>query len=86
MLWKIVLVLGILGVLLGLLVTGVSVALPIVNGPRTSWDEAMFGIIPGAVVLVVSFFIFLIGLVFVLKNRKRNKQAVQPANMQQFGS
>ena len=71
MFWKIVLVLGILGVLLGFLVTGVSVALPIVNGPHTSWDEAMLGIIPGAFVLVVSFFIFLLGLIFVIKNRKK---------------
>lgn len=71
MIWKIVLVLGILGVLLGLLVTGISVALPIVNGPHTSWDEAMFGIIPGVLVLVVSFFFFLLGLVFVIKNRKK---------------
>ena len=70
MFWKIVLVFGILGVLLGLLVTGISVALPIINGPRTSWDEAMFGIVPGAFVLIVSFFIFLIGLIFVIKNRK----------------
>jgi Na+-transporting NADH:ubiquinone oxidoreductase subunit NqrB len=71
MFWKIVLVLGILGVLLGFLVTGVSVALPIVNGPHTSWDEAMLGIIPGAFVLVVSFFIFLLGLIFVIKNRRK---------------
>ena len=71
MFWKIVLALGILGLLLGLLVTGVSVALPIVNGPNTSWDEAMLGIIPGAFVLVVSFFVFLLGLIFVIKNRKR---------------
>ena len=71
MFWKIVLVLGILGVLLGFLVTGVSVALPIVNGPHTSWDEAMLGIIPGAFVLVVSFFIFLLGLILVIKNRRK---------------
>jgi Na+-transporting NADH:ubiquinone oxidoreductase subunit NqrB len=71
MFWKIVLVLGILGVLLGLLVTGVSVALPIVNGPHTSWEEAMLGIIPGAFVLVVSFFVFLLGLIFVIVNRKK---------------
>ena len=71
MLWKIVLVLGILGCLLGLLVTGISVALPIATDGRTSWEEAMLGIIPGAVVLVISFFIFLIGLIFVVKNRKR---------------
>lgn len=77
MLWKIVLVLGILGVLLGVLVTGISVALPIVNGPQTSWDEAMYGIIPGAVVLIVSFFVFLIGLIFVIKNRKKGVPVMQ---------
>lgn len=71
MFWKIVLVLGSLGVLLGLAVTGISVALPIVNEGRTSWEEAMFGIIPGVLVLMISFFVFLIGLIFVIKNRKR---------------
>lgn len=71
MFWKIVLVLGIMGVLLGFAVTAISVALPIVNGPHTSWDEAMFGIIPGAIVLVLSFFVFLIGLIFVIINRKK---------------
>lgn len=71
MLWKIVLVLGILGILLGLLVTGISVALPIVNGPRTSWEEAMYGIVPGIFVLLVSFFVFLLGLIFVIKNRRK---------------
>ncbi len=71
MLWKIVLVLGILGVLLGLAVTGVSVALPFVTDGRTNWEEAMLGIIPGALVLVLSFFVFLLGLIFVIKNRKK---------------
>jgi hypothetical protein len=71
MFWKIVLVLGTLGVLLGFLITAVSVALPIVNEGRTSWEEAAFGIIPGALILVFSFFIFVIGLIFVIRNRKR---------------
>jgi hypothetical protein len=71
MLWKIVLVLGILGVLLGLLVTGISVVLPIATDGRTSWEEAMLGIIPGVVVLIFSFFVFVLGLIFVLKNRKK---------------
>ena len=71
MFWKIVLVVGILGMLLGFAVTAISVALPIVNGPHTSWEEAMLGIIPGAVVLVLSFFVFLIGLIFVIVNRKK---------------
>jgi Na+-transporting NADH:ubiquinone oxidoreductase subunit NqrB len=71
MIWKIILVLGVLGVLLGVLVTGVSVALPIVNGPHTSWDEAMLGIIPGSIVLVLSFFVFLLGLIMVIVKRKK---------------
>ncbi|MEO8042501.1 MAG: hypothetical protein ABI646_07825 [Acidobacteriota bacterium] len=71
MFWKIVLVVGILGVLLGFAVTGVSVALPLVTDGRTSWDEAAFGIIPGVLFLAFSFFIFLIGLIFVIKNRKK---------------
>ncbi|HEX6279043.1 MAG TPA: hypothetical protein VFZ49_03420 [Pyrinomonadaceae bacterium] len=72
MIWKIVLILGILGVLLGLLVTGISGALPIVTEGRVDWDEGpIFGVIGGVLVLVVSFFVFLIGLIFVIKNRKR---------------
>ena len=55
MLWKIVLVLGILGIFLGIAVTGISALLPIVTEGRTSWEEAMLGIIPGVLVLIVSF-------------------------------
>lgn len=86
MFWKIVLVLGILGILLGFAVTGVSVALPIATDGRTSWDEAMLGIIPGIVVLVLSFFVFLIGLIFVIKNRKKNKAYNAQSNINQFGA
>lgn len=71
MLWKIVLVLGILGIFLGIAVTGISALLPIVNEGRTSWEEAMLGIIPGILVLIVSFLMFLVGLIFVIKNRKK---------------
>jgi hypothetical protein len=71
MFWKIVLVLGILGVLLGLLVAGISTALPLATDGRTSWEEAMLGIIPGVLVLVISFFVFIIGLIFVIKNRNK---------------
>ncbi len=71
MLWKIVLVLGILGVLLGFAVTGISIALPLVTDGRTSWEEAMLGIIPGALVLFVSFVMSVVGLIFVLMNRKK---------------
>jgi hypothetical protein len=77
MFWKIVLVLGILGVLLGFAVTGVSVALPIATDGRTSWEEAALGIIPGVLFLIFSFFVFLIGLIFVIKNRRKTKAATQ---------
>ncbi|NOT47393.1 MAG: hypothetical protein HOP17_06550 [Acidobacteria bacterium] len=71
MLWKIVMILGILGVLLGLAVTGISLALPIATDGRTSWEEAMIGIIPGVLLLIVAFMMFIVGLIFVLKNRKK---------------
>lgn len=72
MLWKIVLVLGILGVLLGIAVTGISVALPFATDGRVGWDEGpIFGAIGGALVLVVSFLIFILGLIFVIKGRKK---------------
>lgn len=71
MVWKIVLVLGILGILLGLAVTVFSVALVPLTDGRTSWEEAMIGIIPGILVLILSFFIAVIGLIFVIKNRKK---------------
>jgi hypothetical protein len=68
---KIALVLGILGILLGGLVLIISLLLPVINEGRTSWEEALFGIIPGAIVLFFSFLIAVVGLILVLKNRKR---------------
>ena len=71
MLWKVVMILGILGTLLGLLVTIGSFALvPLTNG-RTSMSEAMIGIIPGVIVGIFSFFIFVLGLIMVIKNKKK---------------
>ena len=71
---KIILVLGILGLLLGIAVTGISALLPIVTDGRTSWEEAMLGIIPGAVVLVISFFIAVVGIIVIFVARKKNSQ------------
>ena len=75
MIGKIVLVLGILGMLLGGAVLGVSVLLPLLTDGRTSWDEAMFGIIPGAVVLVGAFFVAVLGLIIVLIKRRKTPVA-----------
>ena len=68
----IVLVLGIIGVLLGGGTLLVSLLLPALTDGRTSWDEAMFGIIPGVIVLAFSFIIAVVGLVVMLMGRKRN--------------
>jgi hypothetical protein len=72
---KIVLVLGILGILLGGAVLLVSALLPTLTEGKTSWDEAMLGIIPGAIVLFLAFFVFVIGLVVTLIQRKKKKLA-----------
>ena len=75
MLWKLTVALGILGILLGAAIAGVSAALPILNGPRTSWEEAMYGIIPGVAILVISFFILAAGLIFMIIARKKVKSS-----------
>jgi len=54
--------------------------LPVLTDGRTSWDEALLGIIPGAIVLSISFFIFAAGLIIVLVQRKK-KQQVQPGQV-----
>ena len=72
MISKIILAIGILGVLLGLAIALISAALVPLTDGRTSWNEAMLGIIPGIVILVISFFIAVIGLIFVLKGRKKS--------------
>jgi hypothetical protein len=68
---KIVLILGILGILLGGAITLISLLLPTLTDGRTSWDEAMLGIIPGAVVLFLSFIVFIVGLIVTLIQRKK---------------
>jgi hypothetical protein len=70
MIGKILLALGVLGIVLGGGVLVVSLLLPVLTDGRTSWEEAMFGIIPGALVLVISFFIALAGVVVILLSRK----------------
>jgi uncharacterized protein (DUF2062 family) len=74
MIGKIIMIIGILGVLLGAAVLFISLLLPVVTDGRTSWDEALLGIIPGAVVLAISFGIFAAGLIIVLVQRKKKQQ------------
>ena len=76
MIGKIIMIIGILGVLLGGAVLLISLLLPVLTDGRTSWDEALLGIIPGAVVLAFSFVIFAVGLIIVLVQRKKKRQQV----------
>ena len=75
MLGKILLILGILGTLLGGGVLLVSLLLPPLTNGRTSWEEAMFGIIPGVIVLIISLLIAVAGVVVLIMGRKK-RQAV----------
>ena len=70
---KIVLILGIVGILLGGGVLAVSLLLPSLTSGRTSWEEAMLGIIPGALVLVVSFLLALAGVIVIVVGKKSGK-------------
>ena len=67
---KVPLILGILGVLLGGAILVVSLLLPTLTNGRTSWEEAMLGIIPGALILIVSFVLAVVGVVLLLLKRK----------------
>ena len=71
MVGKIIMILGILGVLLGGAVLLISLLLPVLTEGRTSWDEALLGIIPGAFVLAISFIVFVGGLIIMLVQRKK---------------
>lgn len=73
MIGKIILALGVLGLLLGGLVLLVSLLLPVVTDGRTSWEEALLGIIPGALVLVLGFLMTLAGVVVILVGRKNRR-------------
>lgn len=64
-------VLGELGFLLGLMAAVISLALvPLTNG-RTSIEEAIFGLIPGLLVAVISMIMAAAGLAFILKGLDR---------------
>jgi hypothetical protein len=80
MIGKIVMIVGLLGVLLGAAVLFISLLLPVMTDGRTSWDEALLGIIPGAFVLTISFIIFVAGLIVVLVQRKKKRQ-LQPSQV-----
>ena len=68
---KVALILGITGMLLGGGIFLVSVLLPTLTDGRTSWEEAMLGIIPGALLLMGSFIVAAVGVAVILMRRRR---------------
>lgn len=71
---KVILILGILGILLGGAAAIISLILPQMTR-NVSMNEAMIGIIAGAVVLAVSFVPAIVGLILVImkKNKLKNQ-------------
>lgn len=72
---KTLLILGVLGILLGGGVAIVSLILPQLTR-NVSMDEALIGIIAGAVVLVLSFVPAIIGLILMIVKRNKLKNQV----------
>jgi uncharacterized membrane protein YhiD involved in acid resistance len=66
------LVLGIIGMVIGGCVFLVSILLPSLTNGRTGWDEAMLGIIPGALLLGLSAILAVVGLVVMIMKRRNN--------------
>lgn len=74
MIGKLILVLGILGMLAGIAIAGIAALLPIVTDGRTSWEEAMIGIIPGVLILLLSFVITVVGLTVIIFSRRKARE------------
>lgn len=72
---KVILILGILGILLGGAVALISLLLPQMTR-NVSGDEALIGVIAGAAVLVLSFFPAILGLILVIVKRNKLKAQV----------
>lgn len=72
---KVILILGILGILLGGAIAIISLLLPQMTR-NVSGDEAMIGILAGAAILVLSFIPAIIGLILVIVKRNKLKAQV----------
>ena len=69
---KVILILGILGILLGGAVALVSLILPQMTR-NVSMSEASIGIIAGAVILAISFVPTIVGLIILLAKKKNSQ-------------
>ena len=69
---KIILILGVLGILLGGAIALISLILPQLTR-NVSMSEASIGIIAGAVILVLSFIPAIVGLIILLAKKKSSQ-------------
>jgi Na+/H+ antiporter NhaD/arsenite permease-like protein len=67
---KILLALGILGMVLSGIGLIVSILLPTLTENRVSSDEALLGIIPSTLIFFLSLVIAVVGLILVLTRKK----------------
>jgi hypothetical protein len=70
MVGKILLILGILGILLGAVVTIVSLLLPGITR-NVSPSEAAIGVVAGIIVLIVSFVPAIVGVIVMIMKKKK---------------
>jgi hypothetical protein len=66
----VLLIIGLVGLFLSGSVLVVSLVLPVVSDGKTSWDEAMMGIVPGGCCSFVFLALAVVGLVLMLTGKK----------------
>lgn len=71
---KITIVISFIGFFLSMCVLGVSLLLPILNGPRTKWSEAAIGIVPGAFCSLCFLMMMLVSIVMLVVKKPDGQQ------------
>ena len=76
MFWKIALFLGVFGIILGFIILIVSiVALSSVTTDENTKDIAVYGFLGGIILIIFSFLLAALSLIFVLRSSKREFDA-----------
>lgn len=74
MLWKTVMRIGIGGIILGILVILVSFVLFSIINAGANLEDALLGVVPGGILVVISVFLALFGWLFGNINRKKPEE------------
>jgi hypothetical protein len=67
---KILIVVGAVLTVLCAGVLAISLLLPVISDGKTSWDEAMLGIVPGGICCFLSFLLLAGGVVWLMVARR----------------